>query len=90
MPAMDFKNLKKKIREPKVSRLLPNVCDFQKQSNTLGYGFKNLLKIYSQAYGFLFFVISISVLTVASRAYKEIVFHLIKDKKHLAAFTLCE
>jgi hypothetical protein len=27
----DFKNLKKKIREPKVSTLLPNVCDFQKE-----------------------------------------------------------
>ncbi len=25
---MDYKSLKKKIREPKVSRLLPNVCDF--------------------------------------------------------------
>ncbi len=24
---IDFKNRKKKIREPKVSRLLPNVCD---------------------------------------------------------------
>jgi hypothetical protein len=36
---MDFKNLKKKIREPKVSRLLPNVGDFQK-NHTLGYGFK--------------------------------------------------
>jgi hypothetical protein len=39
---MDFKNLKKKIREPTVSRLLPNVCDFQKENNTPGYGFKNL------------------------------------------------
>jgi hypothetical protein len=29
---------------------------------TLGYGFKNLWKIYRLAYGFLFFVISISVL----------------------------
>jgi hypothetical protein len=26
---MDFKNLKKMIREPKVSRLLPNLYDFQ-------------------------------------------------------------
>jgi hypothetical protein len=26
---MDFKNLKTKIREPKASRLLPNLCDFQ-------------------------------------------------------------
>jgi hypothetical protein len=39
---MDFKNLKKKIREPKVSRFLPNACDFQKENHTLGYGFKNL------------------------------------------------
>jgi hypothetical protein len=39
---MDFKNLKKKIREPKVSRLLPNVCDFQKENHTLGYGLKNI------------------------------------------------
>ncbi len=38
---MDFKNLKKKIREPKVSRLLLNVCDFQK-NHTLGFGFKNV------------------------------------------------
>ncbi len=38
-----------------------NVCDFQKENHTLGYGFKNLYKIYSLAsYGFLFFVISIS------------------------------
>jgi len=37
-----FKNLKKKICEPKVSRLLPNVCDFQKENHTLVYGFKNL------------------------------------------------
>jgi hypothetical protein len=28
---LDFKNLKKKIREQKVSRLLPDVCDFQKE-----------------------------------------------------------
>jgi hypothetical protein len=27
----DFKNLKKKIHEQKVSRLLPNFCDFQKE-----------------------------------------------------------
>jgi hypothetical protein len=25
-----------------VLRLLPNVCDFQKENHTLGYGFKNL------------------------------------------------
>jgi hypothetical protein len=47
---MDFKNLKKKIRELKVSRKpYPRV-----------YKFKNLQKIYGLAYGFLFFVISIS------------------------------
>jgi hypothetical protein len=28
---MDFENLKKKLREPKVSRLLPSVGDFQKE-----------------------------------------------------------
>jgi hypothetical protein len=27
-----FKNLKKKIREPKVSRLLPNLCDLHKKN----------------------------------------------------------
>jgi hypothetical protein len=37
---------------------MPNVCDFQKENLTLGDGLKNLLKIYSLAYGFLFFVIS--------------------------------
>jgi len=38
----DFKNLKKKIREPNVSRPLPNVCDFPKEKHTLRYGCKNL------------------------------------------------
>jgi hypothetical protein len=38
----DNKNLKENIREPKASRLLPNVCDFQKENHTLRYGFKNL------------------------------------------------
>ncbi len=28
-PPMNFKNRKKKIREPKGSRLLQNLCDFQ-------------------------------------------------------------
>ncbi len=37
IPAYGFLKFKKKIREPKVSRLLPNVCDFQKE-----YGLKNL------------------------------------------------
>jgi hypothetical protein len=40
--AYGFKNLKKKICEPKVSRVLPDVCDFLKEHHTLGYGFKNL------------------------------------------------
>jgi hypothetical protein len=39
---MNFKNRKKKIREPKVSRLLPNVCDFQKEKQTLVYELENL------------------------------------------------
>jgi hypothetical protein len=30
IPANGFKNLKEKIRDPKVLRLLSNVCDFQK------------------------------------------------------------
>jgi hypothetical protein len=33
---------KKKIREPKVSSLLLNVGDFQKENHTLRYGSKNL------------------------------------------------
>ncbi len=49
----------KKIREPNVLRLLPNVCDFQKENHTLEYGFKNLYKIYSLVNGFLYYVISI-------------------------------
>ncbi len=36
------------------------VISKKKTIGTLGYGFKNLQKIYSLAYGFLFFVISIS------------------------------
>jgi hypothetical protein len=32
IPAYGFKNLKKKIREPKVLRLLPNICDFHKKN----------------------------------------------------------
>jgi hypothetical protein len=52
-------NLKKRNRKPKILRLLLNVFDFQTENHTLGYGSKNL-KILSLAYGFLFFVISIS------------------------------
>jgi hypothetical protein len=55
---MDFINLRNKICDPKVSRLLPNVLNFQKENHTLGYGFKIYRK--SVAYRFLFFVISIS------------------------------
>jgi hypothetical protein len=47
--AYRFKKLKKKIHESKVSRLLPNVCNFQiessdfgKENYTPGNGFKNL------------------------------------------------
>ncbi len=29
-----------KICEPKVSRLVPDLCDFQKETHTLGYGLK--------------------------------------------------
>jgi hypothetical protein len=28
--------------EPKVSKLQPNVCDFQEETHILGYGFKNV------------------------------------------------
>jgi hypothetical protein len=38
---MDFKNLKKKIREPTLETW-PNVYDFLTKIYTLGYGFKNL------------------------------------------------
>jgi hypothetical protein len=38
IPAFRFKKSQEKILEPKVSRLLPNVCDFQKENHTLGYG----------------------------------------------------
>jgi hypothetical protein len=31
-----------KIHEPKVSRLLPKLCDFQKKFHIIVYGFKNL------------------------------------------------
>jgi hypothetical protein len=41
----DFKNLKKKIHEPKASRLLANVCNFQKEKKILWYG----LKIYRKS-----------------------------------------
>jgi hypothetical protein len=40
---MDLKKTQeKKIRETKVLRFLPSVCDFQKENRILGYGFKNL------------------------------------------------
>ncbi len=59
IPAYGFKKSQAKNLQPKVWVLLASVCDFQKENHTLGYGFKNLSKIYSLAYGFLFFVISI-------------------------------
>ncbi len=34
--------ISRKNPRTKVSRLLLNVCDFQKENHTLGYGFKNL------------------------------------------------
>ncbi len=39
---MDFKNIKNKIVEQKLSGLLTNVCDFQKENHNLGDEFKNL------------------------------------------------
>jgi hypothetical protein len=39
----------RKTSTKQVSRLSPKVCDFQKENHTLGYGFKNLKKIYSLA-----------------------------------------
>jgi hypothetical protein len=44
---MDFENLKKKPCKPKALRLLPNVCDFQKENHILGYGMD--LKIYRKS-----------------------------------------
>jgi hypothetical protein len=37
-----FKIARKKIREPKVLRLVPNVCDFRNENHTQRYEFKNL------------------------------------------------
>jgi hypothetical protein len=53
---------RKKSANQRSQDFCQNVCDFQKENHTLGYGFKNLWKIYNLPYGFLFFVISISVL----------------------------
>ncbi len=39
---MDFKNLKKKICEPKSRETFANDSDFQKENHTLGYELKNL------------------------------------------------
>ncbi len=38
---MDVKKIKEKIREPKVTRIFLNVCDFQKET-TLGTDFKSI------------------------------------------------
>ncbi len=78
---MNFKSLKKKIREPKVSRLLPNICDFQKENLTLGYGFKNLSKIYSRAYGFSYFEISISERIYSLNQHPD--FNFVVESKHV-------
>jgi hypothetical protein len=56
---MDFKNLKKKIREPSLETFAKCLC-FPKRKPFPGYGLKNQTKIYSLSHGFLFFVISIS------------------------------
>jgi hypothetical protein len=40
--AYGFKNLKKKIHVNQKSRNMSNVCDFQKENDTLGYEFKSL------------------------------------------------
>jgi hypothetical protein len=37
---MDLENPRQKIREQKFWRLLPNVCNFQKENHTLRYGFQ--------------------------------------------------
>jgi hypothetical protein len=42
IPAYGFKKSQEKIHNPKVSRLLPNICDLHKKIGRLGYGFKNL------------------------------------------------
>jgi hypothetical protein len=58
---MDFKNIKKKVREPKVSQ---DFCQMfvisKKKTDPKDMDLKNLQKIYRLAYGFLFFVIFIS------------------------------
>jgi hypothetical protein len=42
-PAYEFSKFQeKKSANQKVSRLLPNVCDFQKENHILGHGFKNI------------------------------------------------
>jgi hypothetical protein len=56
---LDFKNLKKKIRQPKVLRLLSNICDLQKKSMGKPMDLVNYGK--SVGYGFSSFVISITV-----------------------------
>jgi hypothetical protein len=66
-----FLNLKKKNSLTKRLKTFAKCCDFQKENHTLGYGYKNLQKIFSLAYGFLFFVISISghVICMATHIY---------------------
>jgi hypothetical protein len=57
---MDFKNVKEKIRDPKVLRLLPNVCDFQKIPY-LRVRIDKTIENLEPSLWILFFVISISV-----------------------------
>jgi hypothetical protein len=63
---MDFKNPKNKNREPKSRYFFQMFVIFKKKTvpSKGTYGLKNLKKIYSQAYGFLCFVIFIQVLHV--------------------------
>jgi hypothetical protein len=48
----DFRNLKKKNHEQKVSRLLPYDCNFQKEKNILWYGLKFYRKSKAQPMDF--------------------------------------
>jgi hypothetical protein len=48
---MDFKNLREKIHEPKVSRLLPNLCDFHTKKNSYPRVWNMDYKIYRKSIG---------------------------------------
>jgi hypothetical protein len=60
MPALDFKNIKKKSANQKSRDFCQMFVISKMKTIPLRYGFKNLQEIYSLAYGFLFCVISIS------------------------------